>query len=73
MAGPSGLKAMRAVLPPKTEVFAVGGAAPETFADWRAAGASGFGIGTALYAPGLRTEEIVERARTIVTAWDAVA
>lgn len=73
MAGPSGLKAMRAVLPPGTEVFAVGGAGPETFLDWCAAGASGFGIGTALYTPGLRTEEIVERARTIVAAWDAVA
>ena len=49
MMGPSGVKAIQAVLPPATEVYAVGGAGPENFAEWRAAGATGYGIGSALY------------------------
>ncbi|PWJ15095.1 2-dehydro-3-deoxy-6-phosphogalactonate aldolase [Jannaschia seohaensis] len=73
MAGPGGLKAMRAVLPPEIPVYAVGGAGPENFADWIAAGAAGFGLGTALYSPGISTEEIAARAAAIVAAYDAVA
>ena len=73
MAGPSGLKALRAVLPKKTLVYPVGGAGVSNFAAWRAAGADGFGIGTALYVPGLTLRELRERAEAIVTAWDALA
>lgn len=74
MAGPAGLTALRAVLPPGTRVYAVGGAGPENFADWIAAGADGFGLGTALYAPGLSPEEVAARAEKIVTAYrEAVA
>ena len=69
--GPDGLRAIRAVLPPGTRVYAVGGAGPDTFAAWRAASADGFGIGTALYAPGLPVAEMAARARTIVAAFDA--
>lgn len=68
--GPSGLKAIRAVLPPGTQVLAVGGAGPANFADWRTAGADGFGIGSALYAPGDTPEQVAARARTIVTCFD---
>src|SRR6202011_5995675 len=50
--GPEGVKAMRAVLPPQTPIYAVGGAGPANFASWFAAGVNGFGIGTALYQPG---------------------
>ncbi|UWQ22618.1 2-dehydro-3-deoxy-6-phosphogalactonate aldolase [Jannaschia sp. W003] len=71
MAGPVGLKAMRAVIPEDMPVFAVGGAGPENFAAWVAAGASGFGLGSALYRPGFSTEEIGRRAQRIVAAWDA--
>lgn len=71
--GPAGLKAIRAVLPHGTEVFAVGGAGPDNFAPWIAAGASGFGIGTALYQPGLNPAEVAERAQAIVAAYDKVA
>jgi 2-dehydro-3-deoxyphosphogalactonate aldolase len=53
-------------------VYAVGGAGPSNFADWAKAGANGFGIGTALYTPGLSTAEIATRATTIVAAYDAV-
>ncbi len=69
--GPDGLKAIRAVLPPGTECWAVGGAGPENFAAWRAAGATGFGLGTALYAPGLTPDEVRRRAETVVGAYDA--
>jgi 2-dehydro-3-deoxyphosphogalactonate aldolase len=68
--GPAGLKALRAVLPPACEVFAVGGAGPANFPDWIAAGASGFGIGTALYAPGLSPAEVRARADAIIAAYE---
>jgi 2-dehydro-3-deoxyphosphogalactonate aldolase len=63
---------MKAVLPPHVPVYAVGGAGPETFAEWVAAGADGFGLGTAVYVPGLSPGAIGVRARAIVAAWDAV-
>lgn len=70
--GTEGLAAIRAVLPAGTEVFAVGGVGPQNFADWRRAGASGFGIGTALYAPGRSAADISARAAELVAAYDAV-
>ena len=72
MAGPGGLKAMKAVLPADMPVYAVGGAGAENFGEWVAAGADGFGLGTALYTPGLPVDEIASRARAIVAAWDAL-
>lgn len=71
--GPDGLKAIRAVLPKETQVYAVGGAGPANFADWRRAGCDGFGIGTALYTPGLGLAEIAARAANIVAAYDGAA
>lgn len=70
MAGPSGLKALRAVLPKGTQVYAVGGAGPENFAQWIAASADGFGIGSALYAPGASPADVAARAAKIVAAYD---
>ena len=69
MAGPEGLSAMRAILPQGTKVFAVGGAGPDNFDAWIAASADGFGLGSALYRPGLTAEEVGTRARDIVTAY----
>jgi 2-dehydro-3-deoxyphosphogalactonate aldolase len=68
--GPAGVKAIRAVLPKGTQVYAVGGAGPENFADWWRAGVDGFGIGTALYTPGLSVAEITKRAKVLVKAFD---
>ena len=68
--GPGGLRALRAVLPPATAVYAVGGVGPDAFAAWRAAGATGFGLGGALFAPGMTVDDVATRARAIVAAWD---
>ncbi len=68
--GPEGLKAIRAVLPKTCEVYAVGGAGASNFGEWIKAGASGFGIGTALYTPGLSVVEVSAKARAIVKAYD---
>ncbi len=69
--GPAGVKAMRAVLPPETSIYAVGGAGPANFADWIAAGVNGFGIGTALYQPGHSVAQLRQAADNIVRAYDS--
>lgn len=71
MAGTAGLSAMRAILPLGTQVYAVGGAGPDNFAEWIAASADGFGIGSALYKPGLSAAEVGARAAKIVAAYQS--
>lgn len=73
LAGPDGLKALKAVLPSDVEVIAVGGASAASFAEWMKAGAGGFGIGTALYRPGDTVAAVSAKAREIVAAYDAAA
>lgn len=68
--GPGGIKALMAVLPPHVPVFAVGGAAPENFAAYAAAGCTGVGLGTSLYRPGLTAKEVRARADEAVAAYD---
>jgi 2-dehydro-3-deoxyphosphogalactonate aldolase len=69
--GTDGLRALRAVLRLGTQVYAVGGAAPENFATWMSASADGFGVGTALYKPGMSIEQVRAATRRIVDAYDA--
>jgi 2-dehydro-3-deoxyphosphogalactonate aldolase len=66
---PAALKAMRAVLPKDIRILPVGGIAPESLAPWHAAGAAGFGLGSALYAAGMSAAEVGERAARFVAAW----
>jgi 2-dehydro-3-deoxyphosphogalactonate aldolase len=67
-ASPTVLKAMRAVLPKDMRVLPVGGIAPDNMQPWRDAGAAGFGLGSALYQPGLTAIEVGERAAAFVAA-----
>lgn len=71
--GTDGLSALRAILPRTAQVYAVGGVGPADFGAWLAAGANGFGIGTALYKPGLTAADVAARAAEIVAAWDEAA
>ncbi|NCT83490.1 MAG: 2-dehydro-3-deoxy-6-phosphogalactonate aldolase [Comamonadaceae bacterium] len=69
---PPVVKAMRAVLPRELRLLPVGGITPETLAVYRQAGAAGFGLGSALYAPGMAAAEVGQRARAFVQAWRAL-
>lgn len=63
------LKALRDVLPQGIEVWPVGGTGPHDLAQWLKAGATGIGVGAALYEPGDIEERVHERAQTLRTAW----
>lgn len=68
MITPAVLKALRAVLPNGTWVLPVGGITPDNMAPYFAAGASGFGIGSALYRPGMPASEVAENAAEFIAA-----
>lgn len=68
-APPNVLKAMKAVLPKSVPVLPVGGIAPESMAAYVAAGAAGFGLGSALYKPGDDAAAVTLKARAFVRAW----
>jgi len=68
---PAVLKAWRAVLPKDLAVLPVGGIAPDNMGPWITAGANGFGIGSALYAPGRAASDVAARARAFADAWRA--
>jgi 2-dehydro-3-deoxyphosphogalactonate aldolase len=68
-ASPAVIKAWKAVLPKQVKVYAVGGVTPDNMSDWLAAGASGFGIGSSLYKPGMTAGAVQEAAGKLVSAW----
>jgi 2-dehydro-3-deoxyphosphogalactonate aldolase len=70
---PPVVKALRGVLPKALPLFAVGGITPDTMAAYARAGANGFGLGSALYAPGASADEVGARARRFAEAWRAIA
>lgn len=67
--GQAGLKAWGSVLPPGTPLMPVGGVTPESMQAWRDAGATGFGIGSALYRAGRPVAEVSARAAEFVDAF----
>jgi 2-dehydro-3-deoxyphosphogalactonate aldolase len=69
---PAAVKAVRAVLPPGLPLFMVGGINADTMAAYRAAGATGFGLGSSLFRPGKPLADIAADAQGIVAAWDAL-
>ena len=68
MINPGVVKAWRAVLPPSVLLLPVGGIGSSHMAAWRAAGASGFGIGSALYKPGMAPPDVAQNARLFIAA-----
>ena len=69
---PKVLKALKVVLPPQTLLLPVGGINQGNMADYWQAGAAGFSIGSNLYAPGRKVEEIAHRAKELVIAINRV-
>jgi 2-dehydro-3-deoxyphosphogalactonate aldolase len=69
---PAVLKAWRAVLPKDCWLMPVGGITPESMAAYRVAGASGFGLGSALFVPGLDLARLQANARAFSAAWHAI-
>lgn len=70
---PAALRAWRAVLPPSTRVFAVGGIRPDNMAPWWAEGAAGFGTGSHLYQPGADPAQVREVAAAYAKAINALS
>ena len=69
---PGVVKALAAVLPPAVPKLVVGGITPDTMQPWVAAGAAGFGLGSALYRPGNTAEQVGANARAFATALKAL-
>ncbi len=70
--GADTINAMRAVLPPETQVFAVGGVGPDNFEEYKNAGVNGYGLGSNLYKAGRSAEEVGKRAMAAVEKMAAV-
>lgn len=69
MVGHGGIKALKSVLPAGTDLWPVGGITPESMGPWKKAGATGFGIGSQLFAPGISAADVLTRGRAYVQAW----
>ncbi|MGB8818170.1 MAG: 2-dehydro-3-deoxy-6-phosphogalactonate aldolase [Rhizobiaceae bacterium] len=69
--GPSGVNAIRAILPKDAVIGAVGGVADADFAAWMAIGVKTFGLGSSLYKPGATASEVLDKAQRSVQAYDA--
>lgn len=72
LVGPAVIKAMRAVLPSGTRLLPVGGITPDTMKPFLEAGAAGFGLGSALFKPGMEAGEVGRLARRFSEAWRAL-
>jgi 2-dehydro-3-deoxyphosphogalactonate aldolase len=73
MIGHGGLKALTSVIPAGTPMWPVGGITPDNMDGWVRAGATGFGIGGALFTPGVTLDELAGRAAAFVGKWRSLA
>lgn len=71
LVSPATLKSMRAVLPASLKLLPVGGITSKNMAAYCSAGAAGFGLGGALYTPGMSVSDVTQRAADFVAAWAA--
>lgn len=70
--GPAVVKAWRAVFPKELALLPVGGITPDNMGPYVAAGANGFGLGSALYKPGLSVAQVSANAQAFAAGWRAV-
>ncbi len=68
--GPSGINAIRTILPKDLVIAAVGGVSDKNFSEYTSAGITAFGLGTSLYKPGMTAAEVRERAVVTLAAYD---
>jgi 2-dehydro-3-deoxyphosphogalactonate aldolase len=73
MITPKVLKAIRVVLPKGTLLLPFGGITPDTMKPYVEAGAGAFGLGSALYSPGMSSDEVAQRAKAFAEAWQRLA
>ncbi len=66
------VKAMRAVIPHTIPILPVGGISPFGMDSYMAVGASGFGLGSALYKAGQNVQSTRDNAEQFVSAWQAL-
>ncbi|MDQ7914319.1 2-dehydro-3-deoxy-6-phosphogalactonate aldolase [Pseudomonas sp. 102515] len=69
--GPAVVKAWRAVFPKELALLPVGGITPDNMGPYLAAGANGFGLGSALYKPGLTAAQVSANAQAFAAGWQA--
>ena len=73
LVSPAALRALKEVLPPNVPLIPVGGVSKEKMADYRKAGAAGFGIGSAIYRRGSAANAVMKNAKEFVEAFHAIA
>lgn len=66
------IKALRAVLPKDARIAVVGGIDPNAMAEYHAAGANGFGLGSALFRPDMEVSELSARATEFMQMYRAL-
>ena len=71
--GPAVVKAWRAVFPKELALLPVGGITPANMGPYVAAGANGFGLGSALYKPGLTAAQVSANAQAFAAGWRSVS